>query len=91
MNTQDMVERGRHHTALRTELSRQGPLWPHERALLLEAADALLFEEPEAAWQKAQALHLLDALEAHGRRTDGEAQRLRDALDGCGEPEVVAA
>jgi hypothetical protein len=84
MNTQEMELRGRAHTALRAELNRQGVLHAHERELLLDAADALLFEEPEAQQRLTEALELLDALQTTGRRTDGEAVRLRTALDGCG-------
>jgi hypothetical protein len=89
MNAQEMLERGRSRTALRVELDRQGPLWPHERELLVDAADALLFDEPEADEKRWAALELLAELEANGRRTDGEADRLRDALDGCGEGVLV--
>ena len=91
MNAPQIVARGLSHTALRGELNRQGPLHPHERRLLLEAADALLFDEPEAWWRRVEAMALLDALEANDRRTATEATRLRIALDGCGESELVAA
>jgi hypothetical protein len=62
----------------------------NERALLLDAADALLFDEPDALVKLAQAKDLLDALEVNGRRTEREAERLRDALDGCGEGVLVS-
>jgi hypothetical protein len=90
MTSQEMVARGRRHTALRAELNRQGPLHRHERDLLLDAADALLFDEPEARQRKAEALELLDALQAAGRRTSAEAGRVREALEGCGG-ELAAA
>jgi hypothetical protein len=89
--TQELVARGHAHTALRSELDRQGPLHPNERELLLEAADALFFDEPEAWWRRAEAIVLLEALEGNERRTAAEATRLRIALDGCGETELVAA
>ena len=89
MNAQEMLERGRSRTALRTELDRQGLLWPRERELLVDAADALLFDEPDAEEKRWAAVELLAALEANGRRTEGEAARLRDALDGCGEGVLV--
>jgi hypothetical protein len=88
MDFQEMAARGRRHTALRTELHRQGPLYAHERELLLDAADALLFDEPEASVRQAQARELLETLEAGGRRSATEAARLRDALEGCGSPRV---
>jgi len=91
MNSQQMVERGRNHTRLRTELDRQGLLFAHERELILDAADALLFEEPEAEERRREATYLVDALEVNGRRTEGEAARLRDALDGCGDANLVPA
>jgi hypothetical protein len=85
MTGEDMMARGRRHTDLRAELSRQGMLHLQERDLLLDAADALLFDEPEAEQRKAEAIALLDALEANERRTSDETRRLREALEGCGE------
>jgi hypothetical protein len=76
---------------VRAELDRQGLLWPHERELLIDAADALFFDEPGAASRAADAAALLRALEANGRRTAGEAQRLRAALEGCGGALPAAA
>ena len=90
MNSQDMVERGRNHTALRCELDRQALLRGEERELLPVAADALLFNEPDALVKRAHAMDLLDALAANGRRSDREAERLRNALDGCGETELAS-
>ncbi len=91
MNTRDLVNRGVRHTALRAELDRQGVLYARERELLMDAADALLFGEPEAELLRIEALALLEELEANGRRTEREALRLRDALTGCGETELVTA
>jgi hypothetical protein len=89
--TDTMTARGAAYTALCAELRRQGPLWPAERDLLLEAADTLLFDEPEAAPRRAEALELLSTLVANERRTDAEATRLRTALTGCAAPvETVA-
>jgi hypothetical protein len=82
----DITARGRAYTELVAELRRQGPLWPAERELLTEAADALLFDEPEAAPARAAALELLATLVANERRTDAEATRLRTALTGCAAP-----
>jgi hypothetical protein len=72
------------HTALRAELHRQGPLHVRERDLLLEAADALLFDEPEAQILRVEALQLLQRLEDAERRTSCEAARLRNGLEACG-------
>lgn len=91
MNTQDLSTRGAAHTALRTELDRQGPLHRRERDLLLAAADALLFDEPDAELRRIEAIALLEGLEILERRTAGEAARLRDALDGCGGEVLVPA
>jgi hypothetical protein len=82
----DLTARGRAYTSLCAELRRQGPLWPAERALLLDAADGLLFEEPGATARRDAALELLAVLRANDRRTDAEAGRLRDALLGCAAP-----
>jgi hypothetical protein len=89
MTTPDLPARALWHTALRAELDRQGVLHARERELLLDAADALLFDEPEAVERRAEALELLSVLVANERRTDSEAARLREALEGCGA--VVAA
>jgi hypothetical protein len=91
MTTQEMIDRGRRHTAFRTELNRQGVLHAHERELLLDAADTLLFDEPEAPERWAEAMALLDALESTERRTAGETARLRDELEGCGGRVLAAA
>jgi hypothetical protein len=91
MSTPDLATRGRAYTRLCAELRRQGPLWPAERALILGAADALLFDEPGAAAEQQAALELLRSLEANDRRTDAEALRLSEALLGCAAPiETVA-
>jgi|tagenome__1003787_1003787.scaffolds.fasta_scaffold18465413_1 hypothetical protein len=86
MRTPDLAARGRAYTLLCTELRRQGPLWPAERALILGAADALLFDEPDAPAAQQAALELLRTLEANDRRTDAEALRLSEALLGCAAP-----
>jgi hypothetical protein len=91
MNTRDLITRGVRHTALRAELDRQGLLFAREREILMDAADALLFDEPEAELFRIEALALIEALEANGRRTEREALRLRDALTGCGESELATA
>jgi hypothetical protein len=91
MNLTELITRGRAHTALRAELDRQGPLHPMERELLLGAADALLFDEPDAELWRIEATALLEGLEVLERRTAIEAARLRSALDGCGDGVLVPA
>jgi hypothetical protein len=91
MTLEHMPLRGRAHTRLRAELNRQGALHRHERDLLLDAADALLFDEPDSAVRAAQALELLNLLEAAERRTSSEASRLRDALQACAAPPQALA
>jgi hypothetical protein len=86
MTAPDLSARGAAYTAFCAELRRQGPLWPAERDALLAAADALLFEEPEAAATAAAAAQLLGTLVANDRRTGDEAGRLREALLGCAAP-----
>ena len=86
MDLDHMPLRGRAHSRLRFELNRQGALHRHELELLLDAADALLFDEPESALLRAQALDLLNRLESSERRTSGEVARLRAALHGCAAP-----
>ena len=89
--SQDMVARGLAHTALRTELQRQGPLHAWERDLLIEAADALLFAEPGAEDRLADALALVSGLERNERRTSFEAVRLRNKLEACAVGLLAAA
>jgi len=91
MNTTELITRGRAHTALRAELDRQGPLHCAERDLLLAAADALLFDEPDAELWRIEATALLEGLESLERRTASEAARLRSALDGCGDGVLTPA
>jgi hypothetical protein len=91
MTLEHMPLRGRAHTRLRAELNRQGALHRHERDLLLDAADALLFDEPESAVRSAQALELLNRLQDAERRTGSEASRLRDALLACSAPPQALA
>jgi hypothetical protein len=86
-----MPARALWHTALRTELNRQGVLHARERDLVLDAADALLFDEPEALERRTAALELLAELVANERRTAGEAARLREALEGCGAVRAAEA
>ena len=59
-------------------------LQPDEHQLLLEAADALLFDEPEAAAKRTAAYEMLWALVETDRWLSGPAGEVREALDACG-------
>lgn len=61
-------------------------LQPDEHRLLLDAADALLFGEPEAAAKRTAAYEMLWGLVETGRWMSGPAGEVREALDACGGP-----
>ena len=56
MTAQPMVARGAHYKALLDTLDQEGAAKLHltERERLLEAADALLFGEPDSEWAVGQ-------------------------------------
>jgi hypothetical protein len=83
-----MTARGAHYTALLEAIERQGPTKLHakEREQLLEAADALLFGEPESAELLKKAETLIEALETSGRWPDERCDELRVHLYGCDVP-----
>ena len=83
-----MTARGAHYTALLETIDRQGPAKLHakERERLLEAADALLFGEPESQRLLRAAEDLIEALEASGRWSDESCDQLREHLYGCDAP-----
>jgi hypothetical protein len=86
MNAADtMVARGAHYTALLETIDRQGPAKLHaeERRQLLEAADALLFAEPENRRLLRSAEELIESLETSGRWTAETCDQLREHLYGC--------
>jgi hypothetical protein len=83
--TDALAARGRSHTLLRELLdARAALLHREERELLLDAADALLFDEPEAADKRENARALLAELIASERWMVGPAEGVLTALDGCG-------
>jgi hypothetical protein len=84
--SEDLARRGRAHTRLRELLDARGPavLHDHEREMLVEAADALLFGEPEALEQRDSALDLLDDLVEFGRWEPSAANAVAQALRACG-------
>jgi ABC-type nitrate/sulfonate/bicarbonate transport system substrate-binding protein len=84
-DTSSLAARGRSHTQLRDLLdARAGILHPHERELLLDAADALLFAEPDGDAKRAAARELLAALVESGRWMQGPADEAAATIDGCG-------
>jgi len=89
-STGSLAERGLCHTRLRELLAaRESILHAHERDLLLDAADALLFDEPEGPAKRQAGLELLDALVESDRWLPEPAAEVGAALDGCGDAASV--
>lgn len=88
----EMAARGTHYTALIEAIDRQGAtkLHANERTQLLEAADSLLFEEPESRTLLRSAEELLEALETSGRWSAETCDQLREHLYGCDAAAGVA-
>ena len=86
----DLTRRGRAHTRLRELLDSRGPatLHPHEREQLVDAADALLFNEADAPERRDAALDMLDQLVEAGRWEPGSANAVAQALRACGQGAV---
>jgi hypothetical protein len=86
-----LAERGRSHTRLRELLDARDPLLhAPERELLLDAADALLFDEPDAEQKLADARMLLTELVESGRWVQGPADEVLQALEGCRAQRLVS-
>jgi hypothetical protein len=87
-SNEDLARRGRAHTRLRELLDARGPavLHQHERELLVDAADALLFNEGDALERRDAALDLLEDLVEFGRWEPSPAQAVAQALRACGDP-----
>ncbi len=85
MTTDEMTARGAHYTALLETIDRQGATKLHakEREQLLEAADALLFGEPESRRQLRSAEDLIESLETSERWSAERCDQLREHLYGC--------
>jgi hypothetical protein len=83
-----MTARGAHYTALLETIDRQGPSKLHakEREQLLEAADALLFGEPDSQRLLREAEELIESMETSGRWSDERCDQLREHLYGCEAP-----
>jgi hypothetical protein len=80
-----MNARGAHYTALRQAIDHHGATKLHaaERRQLLEAADALLFGEPESRRLLRTAEELIESLEASERWSAESCDKLREHLYGC--------
>jgi hypothetical protein len=80
-----MTARAAHYTTLLEKIDDQGATKLHarEREQLLEAADALLFGEPESRRLLRSAEELIESLEASGRWSAESCDQLREHLYGC--------
>ena len=84
--SEDLARRGRAHTRLRELLDARGPtsLHPHEREVIVDAADGLLFDEPDAIDRRDAALDIIDNLVESGRWEPTAANAIAQALRACG-------
>lgn len=84
--SEDLARRGRAHTRLRELLDARGPASLHEdeREQIVDAADALLFGEPDASERRDAALERLDLLVEAGRWQTTAANAVAQALRACG-------
>jgi hypothetical protein len=85
MTAEPMTARGAHYTALVETIDHQGiaKLHVREREQLLEAADALLFGEPENRRSLRSAEELIESLETSERWSAESCDQLREHLYGC--------
>jgi len=83
-----MTTRGAHYTALLDTMDHQGATKLHarEREQLLEAANALLFGEPESERLLRSAGVLIESLETSERWSAESCDQLREHLYGCDAP-----
>jgi hypothetical protein len=86
MTTEPMVARGAHYTALLEMIDHRGvgKLQAGEREQLLEAADVLLFGEPDSELTVRSAEVLIEALQASERWSVETGDQVRAHLYGCG-------
>ncbi|MEA2266458.1 MAG: hypothetical protein QOE27_2041 [Solirubrobacteraceae bacterium] len=84
--TDQMITRGAHYTGLLAAMDSRGAtkLRRDERELLLEAADELLFDEPDGDVALDRALELIAGLEESDRWSPVGAAELRRHIRGCG-------
>ena len=80
-----MTARGAHYMALLETINHQGAAKLHarEREQLLEAADALLFGEPENRRLLRSAEEVIESLETTRRWSAESCDQLREHLYGC--------
>ena len=85
---EQMTARGAHYTALLDTIDHQGATQLHarQREQLLEAADALLFGEPDSQRAVRSAEVLIKALESSERWSVESCDLLREHLSGCDAP-----
>ena len=88
MTAEPMIARGAHYTALLDMIDQRGATKLHaaERERLLEAADVLLFGEPDSKLTVRSAEVLIEALQSSQRWSVGSCAHLREHLSGCGAP-----
>jgi 1,2-phenylacetyl-CoA epoxidase PaaB subunit len=88
MTAEPMITRGVHYTALVDTIDHQGAAKLHarEREQLLEAADVLLFGEPDSKWAVRSAEVLIEVLETSERWSVESCDLLREHLSGCDAP-----
>ncbi|HWW91662.1 MAG TPA: hypothetical protein VNY35_12870 [Solirubrobacteraceae bacterium] len=91
-SVEPMTARGAHYTALLETIDHQGATKLHarEREQLLEAADALLFGEPENRRLLRSAEDLIESLETSERWSAESCDQLREHLYGCDTTPSVA-
>jgi hypothetical protein len=88
MTAEPMVARGAHYTALLDTIDQQGATKLHarEREQLLEAADVLLFGEPDSEQAVRWAEVLIEDLQTSERWSADSCDQLREHLHGCAAP-----
>jgi hypothetical protein len=88
MTAAPMITRGVHYTALVDTIDHQGATKLHasEREQLLEAADVLLFGEPDSEWTVRSAEVLIEDLQTSERWSGESCDQLREHLSGCAAP-----
>jgi hypothetical protein len=88
MTAEPMIARGAHYTTLLDTIDHQGAtkLNAREREQLVEAADVLLFGEPDSERTVRWAEVLIEDLETSKRWSVESCDRLREHLYGCGAP-----
>jgi hypothetical protein len=88
MTAEPMVTRGAHCTALLDMIDHRGATKLHarEREQLLEAADVLLFGEPDSELTVRSAEVLIEALQTSERWSVDSCDQVREHLYGCAAP-----